>query len=102
MMILRILALLLAFIITMPIALTAFTELGNAGHQIEFCDNLPEEEREERETEKDRERDSVEEYTLRRHNQMATLGSGNSKYSSANNILASVKGDVLTPPPEFI
>lgn len=102
MILLRIQALLLAFILTMPIVFSLVTNLGNADYQIEFCDNVPEEEREERETEKDKEKDGIEEYVLRYQSQMGIFCSPNSDYSPANNLLASLSGDVLTPPPEFI
>ena len=101
-MILRIQTLLLAFVLMMPVIISSVTLGKYAEHQIEFCDNPPEEEQEERETEKEREKEGVEEYVLRHQIQMGLFCGPNSNYSSVNDLLASVSGDVLTPPPEYI
>ena len=100
---LRIQALLLAFMLVMPVVFTSITEWGNTDYRTEFCDTFPGEEREEREERKtEKEKDVIEEFDLGHQNQMGILCGSNSKYLSASNLLASVSDDVLTPPPEFI
>ena len=100
--ILRVQALLMAIMLVVPIVFTSVTHWENAKHQIELCDNFPEEEREERESEKDKEKEGLEEYDLRYQNQLSALGGSNSNCLGSNSLFASHSGDVLTPPPEYI
>ena len=100
-MILRCQAILLVFMLMIPVAFTSITKWGDTGYASELCDNFPEEEREERESEKD-EVDDVKEFMSHHRHNFSSCGGGNSLNSSANNVFANIGGDVVTPPPEFI
>ena len=100
-MILRIHAILLAIILIMPVVFTSITELWNTDYRSELYDHFPEEEKEERKSEKEREVDEVEKVVPHRGHDFASFMSENPALLSACNLFASISGDVLTPPPEF-
>ena len=101
-MILRIQAVVLAFLLVMPVVFTSIVNLGDTDYRSELCGNFPEEEKEERKSDRDREVDEVEKFVSHHRHDFSSFASGNLATLSACNLFASINGDVLTPPPEFI
>lgn len=91
------------FILMMPLVFTLITKLGDTGDVYELTVNSAEEEqRDERESEKERERDDVEEFIIHNQHNFIPLRGEDFQYIAKSNGFVSISRDMLTPPPEFL
>ena len=91
------------FILMMPLVFTLITKLGDTGDVYELTVNSAEEEqRDERESEKERERDDVEEFIIHNQHNFIPLRGEDFQYIAKSSGFVSISRDILTPPPEFL
>jgi len=87
----------------MPLVFTLITKLGDTSDVYELIVNSAEEEqRDDQESEKERECDDVEEFIFHNQHNFIPLMGENFKYITKNNGFVSISRDMLTPPPEFL